>query len=103
MTAQHKAPDLACNPGRFPCLAVHLCVTGVHFQLPNNPFSSARKRPPVPRLVLYRGAGMTAFRLIVRAKVFQLVGAFTITMLVSAMLTAVSSQAYALYLLGGCA
>lgn len=57
--------------------------------LPSNPFAYKAK-PPVPKEVLYKGKGMLFFRFVVRAKLFQLLGFFTVAMLAGSILTTVS-------------
>ncbi|PNH01463.1 hypothetical protein TSOC_012647, partial [Tetrabaena socialis] len=59
----------------------------LRLQLPSNPFAPRPPRPAVQKLVLYRGRGMLLFRLIVRAKVFQLMGFLACAMLASVALT----------------
>lgn len=60
--------------------------------LPRSPFASRAPRVPVPKHVLYRGKGMLLVRFLVRAKVFQLLGVFTATLMVSAAMAAVGGS-----------
>lgn len=66
----------------------------LHVPLPPSPFTS-RRGPPSAKHVLYRGWGMPFFRVVVRAKVFQLLGFFTAAMLLSSLFVTVRECASA--------
>ena len=67
-------------------------LLGLSFQLPPSPFRPHSE--PVPRHVLYRGKGLLLFRMLVRGKVFQLLGFFMVAVMVTVMLSAVSRAGF---------